>query len=170
MENSVSQIYQVLQKLTGLHRQLLDVVRLERESLVQADLKAIEAVTNSKQTLIEEIHQTESMRLKLTMELALLWKKPCRDLTLPYIIIEIENSDVKSAAQLRSIFNALTILIQRISAQNRDNLALVEQSLCHVDQMKKNILEEATPKSNTYTQRGQKANGPSASRLISKEA
>jgi len=169
VEKPLFQIYQNLQKLTGLHRQLMETVRLERESLVQADLKAIQTVTSTKQALIESIHQTETERLKFVSELAMHWRKPYRELTLPNIIIAIQGTDPKGAEQLRSIYNALTVLIQRITAQNKDNSALIERSLEHVHQMKKNVLGETNKKSNTYTQTGQRATGTQAARLISKE-
>jgi flagellar biosynthesis/type III secretory pathway chaperone len=169
VEELINEVYQILQKLTGLHRQMLDAVRLEREALVDVDLKAVQAVTASKQSLIEEIHRTEAARLKVTGELARFWKRPYRELTLPNIILKVQESDSKIAEQLRIVHTTLTILIQRISTQNTDNLAFVEKSLEHIHQMKKNIIEEGTPRSNTYTQRGQKVGVPSTSKLLSKE-
>ena len=170
MEKPLSEIYQVLQKLVGLHRQLMDTVRMERDALVQADLKSIRDATCAKQALIEAIKQAETVRIKLLGELALLWKKPIRELTLPQIIIAVQGSDLKGAEQLRSIFNTLTILVQRIREQNDDNRTFVECSLEHVNEMKQNILGASVPKSNTYTQQGQKSNPVSGARLISKEA
>jgi flagellar biosynthesis/type III secretory pathway chaperone len=170
VDEILSQIYRILHKLTGLHRQLLEVVRAEREVLVQADIKEIENITRAKQALIEEIHQVEGQRLKHTAELAIQWKRPYRDLTLPNIVIAIQGDDPKSAESFRSVYNTLTILIQRISDQNSDNKALIECSLEHVHQMKKNVLGSATEKANLYNQQGQPANKHLSSRLISKEA
>lgn len=170
MEKILIQIYQNLQKLVGFHRQLLDIVRLERQALVQANLGEIQSSTTGKQVLIESIQQVESARLKLMGELAIQWKRPYRELTLPNIIITIQGIDPKGAEQFRSSYNALTILIQRITEQNRDNRLLIEKSLEHVGEMKKNILGEVSKKSNTYTQQGQRTTHHPVSRLISKEA
>lgn len=159
-----------LQKLIGLHRQLMDFVRTEKDALVQADLRTIQEVTGSKQVLIESIRQEESNRLKHVAELAMCWKRPLRDLSLSQIAVEIQGVDPKGAEQLRSAFNALTILIKRVSDQNRENSRLVEKTLEHLNAMKKNVLGEATPASATYTQQGTRASGTSGSRLISKEA
>jgi flagellar biosynthesis/type III secretory pathway chaperone len=169
VEKSVENIYQLLQKLTGLHRQLLESMRIERDSLVQADLKAIQTVTSAKQALIEEIHQTEQLRLTHINELAHLWKKKRQDLTLSKVIIEVQGKDPAKAEQLRSVSNALTILIQRIKAQNSENEAFISKSLEHINQMKTNILGEVIPKSNTYTPSAQKAKAPQTTRLISRE-
>jgi flagellar biosynthesis/type III secretory pathway chaperone len=170
LEQPLSGILEILHKLTGLHRQLLDCVRSEREALVQADTKAIESVTAQKQGLIETIRQTEIARLRAVNELATLWNKPARDLTLPNIVIAIQGRDPKGAEQLRSVFNALTILIQRITDSNKDNQALVERSLEHVRKMTRNVLGEAAPRAQTYDPSGQRANQPPGARLISKEA
>lgn len=170
MEQTLNQLNQILQKLTGLHRQLLETVRNEREILIQANLKAIERTTASKQSLIEEIYQVESERLKVIAELAVIWKRPYRDLTLPNIIIHLQGIDLKKAEQFRSTYHVLTVLIQRISDQNTDNKAFLEKSISHIHQMKKNILNEVTPKSNTYNHQGQKSQTIQSSRLISKEA
>jgi flagellar biosynthesis/type III secretory pathway chaperone len=163
------QVYQTLQKLVGLHRQLLDVVRVEREVLVQADLPGIQNAALTKQSLIEEIKHFEAQRVKQTGELALIWKVPLRELTLPNIIVFVQGVDAKTSEQLRTIFNVLTVLIQRITEQNQANMALVEKSLEHVHQMKKNILGEANPQSITYGHQGQKVTSSQASRLISRE-
>lgn len=170
MEKPLNQIYETLQNLTGLHRQLLEVVRLERTSLIEANLKAIHAVTAKKQSLVEAIADAEKQRLRLVTELSTIWKKPAKDLTLPGIIIEIQGRDLKSADQLRSIFNALTILIQRITDQNAANRILIERSLEHIGAMKKNVLGETSAAANTYTPSGQKSSGVQISRLFSGEA
>jgi flagellar biosynthesis/type III secretory pathway chaperone len=170
LEKNIQAIYESLQRLTGLHRQLLDTVRMEREALVAASLKQIEEATLAKQALVEGIRQAESDRLKKVAELAIAWKRPLRELTLPKLIVAIQASHPKLTEQLRSAFNALTLLIKRITDQNIENKNLVEASLMHIQEMKKNVLSETVPKSNTYTAKGKRSNGPSGSRLFEKEA
>ena len=170
MEKNLSNLYDSLQKLTGLHRQLLEIVRLERTALIDADLKSIHAVTAKKQSLIESVQQEENRRLKFVGEISMDWKRSIKDLTLPNIVIEIQAKDPKGAEQLRSIFNALSVLIQRISDQNASNRILIERSLEHICEMKRNVLGEATVNSDTYTQKGSKTSGTPASRLFLGEA
>jgi flagellar biosynthesis/type III secretory pathway chaperone len=163
-------VHAALQRLVGSHRQLLDACRLEREALVQADLKQIQETTLAKQGIVEQIRQAESQRIRHLSELAMRWKKPLRELTLPNLIIAVQGTDPRLAEQLRSSYNTLTVLIQRITEQNDDNRALVERSLANIDQMKRNVLGEAVPKSNTYTPQGQRAGVTGGARLISQEA
>ena len=173
MENKspeiLKQILDSLQKLTGLHRQLLETVRLERQALVEANLKLIQELTTSKQSILEVIRLTELARTKQIAELAVAWKKPFRDLTLSNVIIGIQGWDIKLSEQFRTALNTLTVLVQRVSDQNEDNRGLVEKSLEHIHAMKRNVLGEASPKANTYTSQGQRTHTNGHSRLISKE-
>ena len=166
----VQRVYSSLQKLVGLHRQLLDTCRIEREALAQADLKQIEESTLAKQTVVDAIRQAEESRILHVTELARLWKKPIRELSLPNLILAIQAQDPKASEQYRSSFNTLTILIQRIIEQNDDNKRLVARSLANLNEMKRNVLGEAVPKSNTYTSQGQRAGVTGGARLLSKEA
>jgi hypothetical protein len=170
LEKQVTEIYQALQKLIGFHRQLREAVLAEREALVSADLTAIQETVSLKQGLIEEIRRTEAARLRATQELAQLWRKDPASLTLQNLIIIVQGKDLKFAEQLRSSLNAITVLIGHITEQNDSNRALVEKSLEHVHEMKKNILGETVPKSTTYTPQGQRSQGMQGARILSKEA
>jgi len=170
LEKKVAEIHQILSKLVGHHRQLLDAVRAEREALVNADLKCLQEVVFTKQALIENIRHEESLRLKATAELAMEWKVPFKDLTVSNIVIRVQGKDLKSADQIRSTHTTLALLIQRVTEQNNYNKGLVERSLEHVHEMKRNAFGESAPKAETYTQQGQRATQSPAARLISKEA
>lgn len=169
MERAVIQIQQSLQKLIGLHRQLLDTVRLEHEALANADLKSVQESTFAKQGLIENIKAAESERMKAVAELSTVWKKNPAELTLSAVIIEVQGRDQKMAEQLRSSLNALTILVKRVTDQNEYNRLLVDRSLENIHQMKKNVLGEAVPRNDVYTSQGRKATGAGGSRLLSTE-
>lgn len=170
MEKLLGQVYQNLSKMLGLQRRLLELVRVERESLVQADRQVLAKIVQLKQNLVEEIYQAESERLKLTGDLAVWLKRPLRELTLPQLIIVIQGIDLKLAEQFRSTYHALTILVQRIRDQSRDNEQVIERSLSNILQMKKNILDESTGKARTYTSQGQSSSRGPSHHLISKEA
>lgn len=169
MDKNLAPVYQTLQKLIGLHRQLLDVVRLEREALVNADLNGVQESTYAKEGLIEGIKQQESERLKALTLYAVATKRPLKELTISNLIIQVQGTDLKAAELLRSSWNALTTLIQRIAEQNKYNGELVAKSLEHVRHMKKNVLGESTPHTETYNPQGQKSSAPGQSRLISTE-
>jgi hypothetical protein len=166
----IGQLHASLQKLVGYHRQLMDAVRMERDALVQAELRAIRETTCAKQCLVESIRIEEAVRVRVVSELALLWKRPSAQLLLNQIIIEIQVTDPKGADQLRSALNALTILVKRVMELNDENARFVAHSLEHITNMKRNVLGENTTSSQTYTQQGTRTHTAGASRHISKEA
>jgi flagellar biosynthesis/type III secretory pathway chaperone len=171
VDSETNNIHQSLQKLIGLHRQLLETVRLEREALKSADLAGIEEATRTKEALIAAIAREEIERLKSVAAFAVAHKRKVHDCTLQQIILEVQATDIKASEQMRSAFNALTILIQRIREQNEANKILVEESLLHVSKMKGNVIGERAPKTEVYTSQGKKAVARTGkSGLLSREA
>ena len=170
MDKTIIQLVQILSDLIGLHRRLMETVRIEREALVSADLKGVQDTTLAKEGMIEQIRNLEQERLKVMGILAMTWKKPLRQLTLPNVVIALQHDDPKTAEKLRTAQNTLVLLIQRITDQNKENQVLVEKFLGHLNNMKRNVLGEATPRSNVYTPQGQRAAGKSGARIFSKEA
>jgi hypothetical protein len=170
-ERPIAEIHASLQKLVGYHRQLLDIVRIEKDALLEANLRGIQEATCAKQALIESIKLEEIRRQQQVAELAMLLKRPMSELTLLEIAIAVQGEAPRGADQLRSAFNALTILVKRVADANRENAALVERSLNHIREMKKNVLGDAKTSSNTYTQQGTRSNAaPNGARLIEREA
>jgi flagellar biosynthesis/type III secretory pathway chaperone len=87
------------------------------------------------------------------------------------LIIYFQSKNLELSNQLQTDLNSLVILVERIQNQNRVNGALVEESLKHIHNMKKNIFGEVSP-AKTYNQQGQKnqySAGAGGPRLISKE-
>lgn len=169
LDKKIIEIHQILQRLVGFHRQLLEVVRSEREALASADLKGIQESTYAKEALIESIKLLEAERIRALTILAAIWKKPVQELTVSSIAILIQGEDPKGAEQLRSSLNALAILVNRIQEQNDYNRELVERSLEHLQNMKNNVLGETVPKSQTYNPQGQRSSPVNGARLFSKE-
>ena len=169
VERSLKNIYQCLQNLVGLHRQLLETVRLEKEALISADLKNIQDITFRKETLIAAIHAEESERRRHVAGLSVDWREPVRELTLSRIIERVQGNDLRTGDLFRSVLTTLTLLVQRITDQNAENSRMVEKSLEHVANMKTNVLGEAAKGSDTYAKSGKKQGSASKSRLVSKE-
>ena len=60
MDAEHAEIHASLQKLIGLHRQLLETVRLEHDAIRDANLSAIEDSTRAKEALIAAIARVSS--------------------------------------------------------------------------------------------------------------
>ncbi len=159
-----------LQRMIGLHRQLYETCKMEREALIVADVKLIAEQTHAKEFVIESIRAAESERIKLSMMLSVEWHVPLKDLTLSFIIREVEPRDAPMSERLRSSLTALIVLIERAKKMNDSNRELVERSLEHVHAMKKNVLGEAVPAADSYGNQGQKLAHTGGARLLSTEA
>ncbi len=171
MNPSLERVHQILQKLLGLHSQLLDLVRSENDALTGADLKELQEVTHSKEVVIHTIHQFELDRVRAMAQIAAEWKTAVPENSLKKFIEILQGKDLAAADRFRSVMNALKVVIDHIDEQNQDNRRLVEKSLEHIAIMKKNVLGEAQPKADTYTQKGRKTEtSGGAPRLLSKEA
>ena len=158
-ERIISSLYESLQKLTGLHRQLMDTVRMEREALVAADIPRIEEATVRQAGVDRSDSHRRSERLKRVWRACIMLKKPVRELTLPKLIILVQGSESEASGTTSHRLQRAHSLIKRIDEQNRENQKLVQKSLAHIQEMKKNILGETVPKSSTYTAKGQKSGG-----------
>ena len=169
MERPLVQIYEILQKMVGFHRKLLDITNAERDAIVHANVEDLQKILTLKQSIIDSIHEAEQTRVKATSELATLWSRSPNDLTLKNIIGKVHSVDPKFGEQLRSTFHALTEYIQRVMDQNSDNRSFLEKSLDHNQKMRRNVLGESSQKGSTYTQQGQHLRPNPGSRFISKE-
>ncbi|MBS1959351.1 MAG: flagellar protein FlgN [Bdellovibrionales bacterium] len=165
-------LHQSLQELIGLHRQLYEVIKNENEAITNADVKGTYDAAAAKEALIHWIHQSEMSRqavlYTLCKEEGLENESPSlRDLIAFYSGRDNEISD-----KLQTDFNTLIILVERIKKQNEMNGKLVEASLKHIHNMKKNIFGETTHQARTYNQQGHKNTGSTSEhgpRLVSKE-
>jgi flagellar biosynthesis/type III secretory pathway chaperone len=166
----LEKVYASLQRMIGLHRQLYEICKQERVAYVAADVKAITEQTQAKELVIETIRQAEADRIRASTKLAIEWSVPLASLTLTYIVQELEPRNAKLAESFRSALTALTVLIDRAKKQNASNRELLERSLEHVHAMKKNVLGEAVPASDTYGNQGQKVAQTGGARLLSTEA
>lgn len=172
MESIVQSLLQALQQLVGSYRQLFEVVRDERESLVSMDVKKIEENTHKKELIVEDIFRKERDRRKTVQMLAKLWNLPEDKVTISQIVLRVQGSNIKLANEVESMWRTLDLQIKRTSEQNQYNRELLEKSLAHLESMKQNILGASAAKSETYNPYGKKSTSSASSepRVISREA
>jgi len=174
MENESLQekLHASLQELIGLHRQLYEVIKAENDAISNADLKATYDAVAAKEALVHWIHRAEMSRHAVTYTLAQSENLETQSPTLKELILHFQASNPDLSNRLQVDLNSLVVLVERIKKQNELNGRLVESSLKHVNNMKKNIFGETTHQGRTYNQQGQKNAGSSnehGPRLVSKE-
>ncbi len=167
-----NKLHESLQELIGLHRQLYEVVKAENDAITNADVKGTYEASTAKEALIHWIHQAEMSRQAVVHALSYEEKLETRTPTLREIIIHYQVGRPELSQQLQVDLTSLLVLVDRIKKQNELNGKLVEASLKHIQNMKKNIFGETSHQGRTYNQQGQKntasanENGP---RLVSRE-
>jgi len=168
MKEKLEDLYQSLYRHVGHHKQLLELVRLEGEILVGADVLKIQDVLNSKTVLLNSIALEEKRRQGISELLKGHFKKPSEQITLQEVIHELDGLDPENATRFRALLNTLTILVERITEQNRKNGDLIEVALKHVSKMRENIIGQENT-SSTYTAKGKQRSGGAGRNLVSKE-
>lgn len=171
-QNITERLHGSLQELIGLHRQLYEVVKAENEAVVNADVKLTYEAAANKEALIHWIHQSEMSRQAIVYVLVNEENLDLKNPSLRELIVHYQIKNPELSQQLQTNLTTLIVLVERIKKQNELNGKLVEESLKHINNMKKNIFGETTHQAKTYNQLGQKnqasanSNGP---RMISKE-
>lgn len=159
----------VLRELVGHYRELLEVVRFEKEALVDADLKRIHEMTQRKEYVLEVIRQAELARITESESYFAQKRIPKEKHSLSRMVQEVQATDLKAAEELSQLAATLAILIKRIQEQNQYNQQLVVRSIVHIENMKANIMGEADQKTGTYGQKGTKQGSSVAPRFVSQE-
>jgi flagellar biosynthesis/type III secretory pathway chaperone len=145
------ELIQILEVMTKNYRQLLELVRKEKEILIKAQPEAIQECQNQKEILIKEISELDTKRLEVVQRIA-------RDLNLAndeIRLLEIaKRIPVVLGDKLRSQHAALDLLLKRLSEINKQNEAVAEMALANVNFALNNI-KETLMGQKTYQNKGQ---------------
>ncbi len=171
-EKLTDKLHDSLHELIGLHRQLHEVVKSENDAITNADVKATYEAAAAKEALVHWIHQAEMSRQTVVYAIAQEENLESQTPSLRELILHFQSKDIEASNRLQSDLSVLILLVERIKKQNEVNGNLLNASLQHINNMKKNIFGETTHQARTYNQQGQKniasanEHGP---RLISRE-
>lgn len=165
-------LHEYLQKLVGLHVQLLEQVKVEAQALAEADLRVLHESSLAKEAIIALIRIEDHRRQMIVDQLQFDGHIPRTSNTLVQIIAHLQGTAPSLAERMQSSLNTLKVMIERIQMQSRINAGVIDKSLNHVLAMKDNLLGEVQP-TRTYSAKGTTNplsatnNGP---RMISKKA
>ncbi len=157
-----------LEELTKIYRQLLDVVRKEKEILVRADRDALEESNLLKEELLYKLRAQDSLRSRYAMDLATIVGA---DIENPRLLeLAQKLAGTPAADRLRTQHAALDLLIKRITVINKENEEYTKSALKSLNGALDNIKESLSGKK-TYERKGQYKQGPQVSgNFVSKEA
>ncbi len=171
MEDVKNRAYQKLhgnlEDIVKVYRQILETVRKEKESLVEANSEKILEYSQTKNQLLAKARSLDALRARYAEELASL--VAC-DPENPRLLDIAKNMGGEEGERLRSIHSTLELLIKRISEINSENENLAKNALKALNGQMTEIKETLTGKS-TYEKKGQVKLGPATSgHFVSREA
>lgn len=156
-----------LEELTKLYRQMLDLVRKEKDLLIAADLEKLEQSNQSKEDLLYKVKTCDSFREKYAKELAYAINA---DTAQPRLLELAQVVGGAAGDRLRAIHATLQLLVGRVQAINKENEEYASSALGNLNGALNDIKGTLSGKK-TYGQKGQMSHGPDrAGNFVSKEA
>lgn len=170
-EGSLDRIYLKLEgnldEITKNYRQLLELIRKEKEHLIKSEIEKIEECTKQKELFLLRLKSLDALRAKYASDLAgQLGLDPAQ----PRLLELARKIGGSRADKLRSVHSALEILIKKIPELNRENEIYAQTALAHLKGALDNVRETLSGPS-SYKREGLKNRGvEAAGSLIRREA
>jgi flagellar biosynthesis/type III secretory pathway chaperone len=167
---NLEELVKNLKHQLALYRQLVDLLREEKEHLIKVSLKEVRECTYSKEALLDEIHREEFRRKKWNQEAAAFLQMKDSEITMEIVATKIASTD--QFESLMSLKLALQHLVKKAAEMNVDNKALIESALKDANQLKKNILGLTSDMAQVYGPKGNMGSGAKeqGARFFNKEA
>ena len=167
VETVYKKLTENLEEMTKIYRQLLDVVRKEKEFLINVELIEIDNARIQKEELIGKARIADMIREKYAFELGSLVGLTS---TRPRLIEIAAQMPIKEGDALRQFHSGLEMVIKRLQELNRENAKYADSALRTLSGALGDIKETLAGK-NTYERKGQYKSGPEVSgNFVSKEA
>ncbi|MGZ3657058.1 MAG: flagellar export chaperone FlgN [Bdellovibrionota bacterium] len=141
-----------------LFRQLVDVLRDEKEHLVGVRFKEIRESTYAKEALFDEIQREEFRRRRWVSQAAPFLGVPEKDVTMEMVATKIGGPE--NFESLISLRNALQVMVKKAKDMNSDNKRLVENALKDAQQLKRSILGLSSDQPQVYGPKGALGTNP----------
>lgn len=167
---SLEELQKNLRHQLALYRQLVDLLRDEKDHIVGVRLKEVRECTYSKEALLDEIHREEFRRQRWSKEAASFLGLPVTEMTMDIVAARIAPPDQHE--QVISLKLALTHMVKKAKEMNAENRALVESALRDAQELKKNVLGLSSDRPQVYGPKGSMGSGVAdrGARFLSKEA
>jgi hypothetical protein len=155
-----------LRSMIKVYRDLLALVRKEREILISAKLDDLSENNKSKEAMLLKVREMENERIQLARDLAI-----SEQLSEGTTLLEFaRHFDGDIGEELRHVHSVLELLLKRVHELNQQNESLVQSALTTVtgamDSIRDHVQERVT-----YEKKGSIDPGRGGSgRLVSREA
>lgn len=157
-----------LEELTKLYRQLLEVVRKEKEFLIAADIHKLDECNKDKEALLYKIRTQDAARERYAKEFAnLIGADTNNPRLLDFARILHGTGEEK---RLRTLHSMLEMIVTRVQTLNKENEEYAQSALGVLNGALTNVKETLAGKK-TYARKGKMEYGPDrAGNFVKKEA
>jgi flagellar biosynthesis/type III secretory pathway chaperone len=152
-----------------LYRQLVDVLRDEKEHLIGVRFKEIREATYAKEALFDEIQREEFRRRKWVEAAAPVIGVSADEVTMEMIASKFGGPELYEP--LISLKQTLLVMVKKAREMNLDNKRLVESALRDATELKKNILGLSSEQPQVYGPKGSMGTNPrdQSARFLNKD-
>lgn len=155
-----------LDEMTKSYRSLLDLIRKEKDFLIQSEVKKLAENNELKENMLIKIKTLDGARERYAKELADLVGA---DAEAPRLLDLAQKMNGPKGDNLRTVHATLELLVRRATEINRENEVYANSALKSLDGSLSNIKDTLVGK-NTYERKGKLAYGPEkAGNFVSKE-
>lgn len=165
-QNSLQSLDQILNRTIKVYRQLLEVVRREREILIEADLEELNENNAIKEKILIELREWEEKRILIVAQIA---KENQINMEEPRLLDLANHFSGEKGDRLRNLHSVLVLLLKRVQEFNQQNEDLVRAALENISGALNNIKNHLQEKS-TYERKGRLKEGTQDAHFVSKEA
>jgi hypothetical protein len=162
-----NELVECLDGLVKVYRNVLEVVRREKDILVASKLDELNENNKAKDAMLVRVRSLENTRMRCARDLA---QAVGADVEQPRLLDIATRMEHDRAQRLRTLHSTLELLVRRVSEVNKQNEELVQAALNNITGAIDSIRDGLKPKP-TYARQG--ALAPSRTdggQLVSREA
>ena len=149
------------------YRQLLDLVRKEKDLLITSNIDLLNENNNAKEQAIIKIKALDATRMTYASELAHFVQA---DSVQPRLLEIAQKIGGAEGEKLRVMHSALEMVIKRLSEINKGNVVFAESALKSVNSALDNFKEALTGPQKTYQKKGKYQQGAQTGHMVKREA
>ena len=149
------------------YRQLLDIVRKEKDLLLTSNIDQLNENNNTKEQVIIKIKALDAVRMTYASELA---HFVGADTAQPRLLEIAQKIGGQEAEKLRTMHAALEMVIKRLSEINKNNVVYAESALQTVNSALENFKDALIGPQKTYQQKGKYKQPEASGHLVTRKA
>jgi flagellar biosynthesis/type III secretory pathway chaperone len=166
-ETSQFKLISSLEILAGQYKDLLELLRREKDLLIGSDYEKLILLTKEKEMLLSRIRAADMARERYAQEMKIILGLESSQ---PRLIEIIEKLQGRDKDRLQSLYQMLVLLVERAQSLNRENEVFARSGLDMIDGAFRNLKETLNPQKTYGRNKQLKAGSLGLGNLSEREA